>query len=97
MAPIGCRGLSWESLGCGPYTSKDAFAMLQTPDYEVLRAGPSLLSLGAVGPTPSAGSCPLLQEASEHDESHRQLPPGEDSHDECRGPKLHRPEYSAGG
>lgn len=66
------------------------------PDSKAPRAGPSLPPLGAVGPTPHY-SCPLLQEASEHDESHGQLPPGEDSHDECRGPQLHRSEYSAGG
>lgn len=40
---------------------------------------------------------PPLQEASEHDQSHRQLPPGEDPHDERCGPELHGPEHAAGG
>ena len=40
---------------------------------------------------------PPLQEASEHDQGHRQLPPGEDPHDERRGPELHGPEHPAGG
>ena len=64
-----------------------------------LTAGSPHPPLGAVLSSwaPMSPIDPPLQEAGEHDQSHCQLPPGEDPHDERCGPELHGPEHAAGG
>lgn len=69
------------------------------PGLKPLTAGLPYPPLGTVLPSSAPTSpvhCPL-QEASEHDQGHCQLPPGEDAHDECRGSELHGPEHPTGG